>query len=317
MKGFNITHEAAPFKPRHPITEVHLNHPHKQLKNGSQKVAISPSDYVKVLKENPVAHTLIIEPSLEEVKRIAVALGSNWTVDTIYRGKTEYNKAAQIIVATQVVDAGVTLKFDDGKGVDLVIDSGDSIITRISKVKRIPSSKATSIQRRGRTGRSAPGLYIRMHNKHSEETSTPNALYMMNNTFISDRHYGHKLPEHVSELPPSVHKDIVRFLQPIDGLTQKEFISLAYFYYLLYTTNDGKTSKDKYQLSFNGIFSDEDKNVAENLGLNDPEVNGLLKCENLFILFNITRQKLIYQGKEVHYNFLNPNKAFAPEILIL
>jgi hypothetical protein len=58
------------------------------------------------------------------------------------------------IIATQIADAGLTIP-----GCDLVIDSGMRVVNDKGQTKSVPVDKATSLQRRGRTGRTCPGEY--------------------------------------------------------------------------------------------------------------------------------------------------------------
>nr|QYF49604.1 MAG: polyprotein [Zhejiang hypo-like virus] len=98
---------------------------------------------------------LIIEPSLRKCQQISARLTA-----TGYPNKVVHSGARDIpdglhIVATSVIEAAITIPH-----CDLVIDTGERIVNDGGTIRRVPNDKPGSIQRRGRTGRTNPGVYV-------------------------------------------------------------------------------------------------------------------------------------------------------------
>ncbi|BAM08994.1 polyprotein [Valsa ceratosperma hypovirus 1] len=88
----------------------------------------------------------------------------------LYRGNTMV-RPADWYVATSVVDAGLTIP-----DVSIVIDTGWSLGFKGGKFQRRPSSRNISVQRRGRTGRTTNGTYVRLISSYDDgnwDFSTP------------------------------------------------------------------------------------------------------------------------------------------------
>jgi hypothetical protein len=129
---------------------------------------------------------LIIHPSLRECERIYHSIrdrskmfeqltGRPFKIAVVHAGDRRI-PADGHIVATQMVDSGVTIK-----GVSCVIDCMLSTVSHKGTVQMINSTETTSIQRKGRTGRTNNGLYIPLHKPSSrgEPITLPNAWDLM------------------------------------------------------------------------------------------------------------------------------------------
>jgi len=108
---------------------------------------------------------LIIHPSIKECSRIFDAIQDRSGMFSEVEGRPfSIAKLSSVdrrvprtghIVATQMVDAGVTIK-----GVSCVIDCGVSMVSHMHTLQSVLSSQTVHIQRKGRTGRDRHGLYI-------------------------------------------------------------------------------------------------------------------------------------------------------------
>jgi len=95
---------------------------------------------------------LVIHPHTKAVKSLAVKYKDNG-FHALHSGKREIPESGHV-VATAIADAGLTLP-----GCDLVIDSGLRVVNDQGQTMTKDIDKATSLQRRGRTGRTNPGEY--------------------------------------------------------------------------------------------------------------------------------------------------------------
>nr|WMI40099.1 MAG: RNA-dependent RNA polymerase [Rhizoctonia cerealis zetahypovirus] len=142
---------------------------------------------------------LIIHPSLVECRRIENAIkdranmyadltGKPFQISTIHAGDRRV-PAEGHIVATQMVDAGVTIK-----GISAVIDSGLSIKNHLGTVQTIVSTPTVSIQRKGRTGRTNNGLYIKLResSRAGEPITLPGVYELITDTAFWQTVYGDK-----------------------------------------------------------------------------------------------------------------------------
>nr|WMI40100.1 MAG: RNA-dependent RNA polymerase [Rhizoctonia cerealis zetahypovirus] len=116
---------------------------------------------------------LIIHPSVKKGTEIVQMIrdranmyesltGGNFMISQIHAGDRRVPSTGHI-VATQMVDAGVTIK-----GITCVIDSGLSIVSHMNSTQWTTMSTTTSIQRKGRTGRTDNGLYIPLRTPHTQ-----------------------------------------------------------------------------------------------------------------------------------------------------
>nr|WMI30737.1 RNA-dependent RNA polymerase [Colletotrichum camelliae hypovirus 1] len=102
---------------------------------------------------------LVIVPTLrmvQELTRHAAKLAPSKRVCELYRGHDTVQDADWYF-ATSIVDAGLTIE-----GITCVIDCGWSLGWAGGRFSRRPSSHNVSDQRRGRTGRTCDGLYVRL-----------------------------------------------------------------------------------------------------------------------------------------------------------
>ncbi|MEM0354085.1 MAG: helicase-related protein [Thermoplasmata archaeon] len=134
-----------------------------------------------------------------------------------------------IIVATNIAEASITLK-------DLVyvVDSGYTKINvydpleGISRMIVVPISRSSSIQRRGRVGRVAPGEVFHLYSKEKVEKNK--ILYQMANTNITDILVKllKSVPEDSHIINPNNDINNIRNLKFIDGLKDYEPENLVY-----------------------------------------------------------------------------------------
>lgn len=135
------------------------------------RVKCSPTYAFHSLVQNQVAiergyadRILIIHPSEKECQRIVddiaqrkaaySAKGINFEISVVSRSRPKIPETGHI-VATQMVDAGVTIN-----GVSAVIDAGLSMVSHCGTLQMVEAPKSVRIQRRGRTGRTRVGIYI-------------------------------------------------------------------------------------------------------------------------------------------------------------
>jgi len=95
---------------------------------------------------------LVIHPHTRAVKALAVKYKDNGFY-ALHSGSREIPETGHV-VATAIADAGLTLP-----GCDLVIDTGLRVVNDQGRTLTKEIDKATSLQRRGRTGRTNPGEY--------------------------------------------------------------------------------------------------------------------------------------------------------------
>jgi len=98
---------------------------------------------------------LLIEPSAKACEHIASTLRAQGHDVKVLSSKQPIVPEIGHVVATSIADASLTLP-----GCDCVIDSGYSLVNEDGSLRRVPYDMATKIQRKGRTGRTCPGIYI-------------------------------------------------------------------------------------------------------------------------------------------------------------
>ncbi|BCP96877.1 polyprotein [Fusarium concentricum hypovirus 1] len=127
---------------------------------------------------------LIILPSLrmvQELTRHAIKLAPDKRICQLYRGKSEVYEADWYF-ATSVVDAGLTIP-----DLTCVIDSGWSLGFKNGSFTRRASSHNVSDQRRGRTGRTKSGLYIRLQDCYNDDPWDFSTPFIFNNWHSAKR----------------------------------------------------------------------------------------------------------------------------------
>jgi hypothetical protein len=100
---------------------------------------------------------LIIEPSLSKCKGIVENMRATGYECKLVHAGDRFIPETGHIVATSVVESSITIP-----GCDLVIDIGDRYVNDGGTLIRVPNDTAGSIQRRGRTGRTCTGTYVRL-----------------------------------------------------------------------------------------------------------------------------------------------------------
>jgi hypothetical protein len=100
---------------------------------------------------------LAIEPSKEKGKKLVARLkATGLNVKHVHSGDRAIPPGSHI-VATSVVDAGITIP-----GCDCVVDTCQSYYNDGGQLVRLPSSPSTATQRAGRTGRTCPGTVYQL-----------------------------------------------------------------------------------------------------------------------------------------------------------
>jgi hypothetical protein len=121
---------------------------------------------------------LVIVPTLKMVKELtrhAMKLAPGKRVCELYRGRGEV-VPADWYFATSIVDAGLTIP-----DLTCVIDAGWSLGFKNGRFTRRASSHNVSDQRRGRTGRTTSGIYIRLHDKFEDDPWDFSTPFIFNN----------------------------------------------------------------------------------------------------------------------------------------
>jgi ATP-dependent helicase HrpB len=138
----------------------------------------------RVIQERTAGDLLVFLPGSGEIRRCAedledcartfdlavLPLHGDLTVDE-QDAAVRPSARRKVILATNVAETSVTID-----GVTCVIDSGLARIARHSPWSGIPSlevepiSRASSAQRAGRAGRTAPGRVVRLYTKHDHDT---------------------------------------------------------------------------------------------------------------------------------------------------
>ncbi len=128
--------------------------------------------------------TLVVLPTVADVEwmahhALALAPGKRFCV--LHRGRDTVTEADWYF-ATSIVDAGLTIP-----GLTRVIDTGWSSGWSQGKFRRRPSSHNVADQRRGRTGRTCDGSYVRLISRYDDtpwDFSTP---FLCNNRHVAWR----------------------------------------------------------------------------------------------------------------------------------
>lgn len=98
--------------------------------------------------------TLLIEPTKKGCVRLYELLASQGLNAGLLHSGIQVPDS-KVIVATQVVDAGITIP-----GVRFVVDTGRRIVEHTGRLLCVPTDAATEDQRAGRTGRTCTGYYL-------------------------------------------------------------------------------------------------------------------------------------------------------------
>jgi hypothetical protein len=124
---------------------------------------------------------LYVHPSYTYLKRFAnnlAKLFNNKRLSILYKNNREIGDY-DIYLATSVADAGLTIP-----GVDFVIDSGLQLGYKGFRFGMWDSNGNIKEQRKGRTGRTCSGTYIRLNNKYDEKLFDTSYAFMINHSNI-------------------------------------------------------------------------------------------------------------------------------------
>ncbi|AEL99352.1 unnamed protein product [Sclerotinia sclerotiorum hypovirus 1] len=144
---------------------------HDEIRKGVPKLTDAWDELMLYHESNE--RVLVILPTVNDVEtcvRHAQQLAKGKRIRKLYRG-TNTVVEADWYFATSIVDAGITIPH-----VGVVIDMGYSLGYSKGKFTKRPSSKNISVQRKGRTGRTCNGTYIRLTDRYDDtnfDFSTP------------------------------------------------------------------------------------------------------------------------------------------------
>jgi hypothetical protein len=209
---------AAPIPPRHIVPEVMLdnwspvNVVDKLIRRSATEEWLKP--YLKRI--------LVIHPSLNECTKLkesfSLALSNYKQIDpnisfNILSKTQPVVPETGHIIATQIVDAGITIP-----GVTLVVDSGLSTVNHMGGITTIPSTMDTCIQRKGRTGRTGSGLYIRCSRQFTNATpvSLPSVADFLDDELLWRSIYKRKVFHPVSSFQQVSINDMDSFVSSSD-----------------------------------------------------------------------------------------------------
>lgn len=137
-----------------------------------------------VFREKTSNRVLVVEPSATQGRRLVASLKTMGYQIEHLSAKSPLIPQSGHVVATSIADASLTIP-----GCDCVIDSGFSLVNESGLLKRVVYDKPTQTQRRGRTGRTCPGVYVSFESPVSTSYGTaPSLDDLLEDNFIA-RHY--------------------------------------------------------------------------------------------------------------------------------
>nr|QYF49615.1 MAG: polyprotein [Jiangsu sediment hypo-like virus 2] len=269
----NYEHIMVDIKPVHNVTEI------RSELNLEELLIECAKKYKRIL---------VIHPSKREVIKLTTKFkGLNFSMMT--SDNREVPKSGHVI-ATSIVDAGITIP-----GCDCVIDSGLMIVNHLGDIKTVNIDKATSIQRKGRTGRNCNGTYYLLKEiKPADYRPSPSVI----SALIDDSVVTHfkvecrLLKPLLKEVPGD---NYVHLTSKIYNRRERYSISL-----LLKLMNTSKTLDDawlKYQSIYEGKMDENDYYLLE-----ISNVEGSLTP--------VHELKSCYKGCKPYYKNIDESKSY-------
>jgi len=197
-----------------------------------------------------------------EFKRILVVIPSARKVQDMAKRYKDYGFTAMWsenrsvpesghVFATSIADAGLTLP-----GCDLVIDSGLRVVNDAGKTITVAVDRATSLQRRGRTGRTNPGEYwLLTPVKNKDYKPSPDIVSVLSESPMA-QYFGTKV-DLVRCCPPQVVGDAYGRCMPVP---KKLLPSYSFFSKLVHLTKTQSEAVSKYKQAQRG-FAFRDENI--------------------------------------------------------
>nr|WOA03765.1 polyprotein [Annulohypoxylon moriforme hypovirus 1] len=191
------------------------------------------------IQENLGSKTAVIIPSYRKCEQLRNQVEKTLPAvrcQVVSRTNMEVDPNMDLYICTSVVDSGITFP-----GLEVVVDSGLSVGRKRGKFGTFDSSKATSEQRRGRTGRTCNGKYIRLNHKFDDEKFDYSTAFATGKGLLA-RDFGER-----RNLP--LYDEVVPFLSgfygefPLSG----DHSSTVFWYCLAEEHGDVAKAKEKYK----------------------------------------------------------------------
>jgi hypothetical protein len=222
------------------------------------------------IRLNPKDKILAIVPSYKTCIKLQKAMERQMPgvpTDVVWKGNKHPDPSARVYFGTSVVDAGITIP-----DCTLVIDSGLSVGRKNGVFGTFPSSKATSEQRRGRTGRTCHGRYIRLGMLFDETKFDFSTTFAANHKALAQQ-YGERrdFPDMVEVVPflPGLYNEFVM---------RSDFSAVVFWYCLVTSLGKLEDAKTLYKNIKSRPLDDEWGFVMEAYG--NPalqEIDAVLK----------------------------------------
>jgi len=202
--------------------------------------------------------TMVILPSYRLCNVVASALErqcKGLTTCIVSKRTPNINPAANVYICTTIVDAGITIP-----GVTLVIDAGRSVGWKGGTFGTFYSNRATSEQRRGRTGRTVSGKYIRLTNRWDETKFDFTMAFACNNKDLAID-FGERRP-----LP--AYDKLLSFLPGFynPAVFNNDFSLVVFFYHLTNNRGDKEKTFEAYDRTRRNPLVGEDGYLMDAFG---------------------------------------------------
>jgi len=206
----------------------------------------------EITKQVQVGHNkiLVIHPSLNVLRKYSNTLSRHLKcngIKLLHSGDRKLGEE-QIILATAIADAGLTIP-----NLSCVIDTGLSFGSKRHKFLICDSSYNIKEQRKGRTGRTCDGVYIRLNHLYDETPFDTSLSFELNCNQIA-RHYN-KSVKQISNINGYLYRNIPFMYDKL--LLQHPNLGLESFLMLYFSLNDLKETKLHYTLLRNGEVRNE------------------------------------------------------------
>lgn len=181
--------------------------------------------------------TMVIVPSLKKVRSIQKSMekqAPGITTQLLHKNAT-VPESVQVYLCTSVVDAGITIP-----GVQVVIDSGQSVGWKNGVMATRPSSRATSAQRAGRTGRTCDGRYVRLSRIFDETKQDFSSAFSANHHDLAVR-FGEtrRFPRYEELVPwlPGLYNEFV---------VRRDFSACVFWWMMTESRGNVQTARERY-----------------------------------------------------------------------
>jgi len=153
------------------------------------------------------------------------------------------------IVSSTIAEAGLTIP-----GCDLVIDCGNRVVNDEGKILVVPVDKASSLQRRGRTGRTNPGEYWLMQNiVNKDYKPSPDVVSVLSHSTLA-LHFKTEVDLEPCEDRP-VHGDYYGRCKPIKN--KNLLASYSFYSKLVHTETENGSAVRDYKQARQGKLTEQ------------------------------------------------------------